>query len=621
MDAQQAYLQAIAHARAGRHGEALALLDTCLAADAAHWDAHAARAFLLQLLGRLEDSLHDYSALLALQPGNPHAHNDRATVLHRLGRAEEALAGYARAIELEPAHAGALNNRAALLRELGRYEEALQAIDRALAVQPGHAEALSNRATTLHSLGRLDEALASVDQALAIKPDHAQAWSNRASMLLDLGRLDEGLADAEAALRLAPGNADALNNRAALLHGLGRLEDALAGFDDAVAVAPRHAHAHAGRAAVLRDLDRPQEGLAAAESALALDPRHAVALNNRGALLFELGRVDEALRSLDAAIALKPRLADAHYNKALLHISRGEYREGFALYERRHELAMNRQRWSYPQPRWTGAQDVAGKRVLVHAEQGMGDVIQFCRYLPLLRARGAEVVAEVPGPLVPLLSTVDECVPVVATGEAHPPCDYCVALLSLPFAMGTTLDTVPAKVPYLFALPAKAAEWRSRLGPATRPRVGLAWSGSTVHRKNGTRSLPLALLAPLLALDIEAHALQTEVLERDRDALQALPLHRHERELRDFADTAALADAMDLVISVDTSAAHLAGALGKPVWILLPHVAEFRWMAGTDATPWYPTARLWRQPSPGDWPALVERVAAALKREPARPPR
>jgi hypothetical protein len=267
----------------------------------------------------------------------------------------------------------------------------------------------------------------------------------------------------------------------------------------------------------------------------------------------------------------------------------------------------------FAQPLWLGRAPLQGRRILLHAEAGLGDTIQFCRYAPLVTALGAQVDLEVPAPLLALLSTLRAPCTLVRRGDPLPEFDVHCPLMSLPLALGTTVDTIPADVPYLYADPAKVEDWRRHLGAARAPRVGLAWSGSAIYRNDRKRSLPLGALAELMSLPIEFHALQKDIREDDRAAAREFGrLRLHEGRLNDFSDTAALLELMDLVVSVDTSVAHLAGAMGKPVWVLLPFLPDHRWFLDRADSPWYPTATLLRQSRPGDWPGVIAELACRL---------
>jgi tetratricopeptide (TPR) repeat protein len=504
----------------------------------------------------------------------------QAVALHREGRLDEAERLYHGVLTGAPKNFDALNLLGVLMKQRGKTAEALALIDRALAVNAKSADALMNRANVLFAMRRFAEALAGYDKALALKPDDARLVSNRGNTLCELKRPAEAVAAFDRALALVPGDPDILNNRANALLTLNRAAEALDCCDRALAVRPR-------------------------------DPQTLV---NRGNALTDLCRPDEALASYDAAVAAAPDNAEAHWNRSLALLAKGDLARGFAEYEWRKRRPGATDKREFTQPLWLGEGDIAGKTILLHAEQGYGDTIQFVRYAPMVAARGARIVLEVQPPLKPLFQS--SAATVVARGEPLPPFDCHCPMMSLPRAFGTTLDSIPATTPYLPAPQDRVAKWRTLLSGDKPLRVGLTWSGSATHRNDHNRSIPLDALAPLFGdARIAFVSLQRDLREADRKTLRRFPqVRRLDSELNDFADTAAVISLLDLVISVDTGVAHLAGALAKPVWLLLPFIAEWRWLDGRDDSPWYPTARLFRQQNVGDWAGVMTRVHGELSR-------
>ena len=388
-------------------------------------------------------------------------------------------------------------------------------------------------------------------------------------------------------------------------------EPALAAFERALAIRPDDLNALVSRAAALIALGRPAEALMDYDRVLAVRPDLADVHNNRAAALAALGRHDAALQSLDRAIALNPEDPEPRWNKALVLLRLGRFEEGWRLYEARKAKRQPLGLRNYPQPEWTGAQPVEGRTVFLHAEQGLGDTLQFIRYAPLLAERGARVALSVQAPLVRLLKQLEPKVTVLGPHERPAEFDYHAPLLSLPGAFGTRLESIPAS-PRLVADPARVRDWSGRLGRRTKPRIGLAWRGGAGHVQDRSRSIGLARIEPLLDAEAEWVSLQKEVPEAERGRVAALPVRDFAPGLTDFADTAALVDRLDLMISVDTAVAHLAAAMGKPVWILLEFNPDWRWLIGRDDSPWHPSARLFRQPAPGDWNAVLDTVRRAL---------
>jgi Flp pilus assembly protein TadD len=502
------------------------------------------------------------------------------------------------------------------LYQLKRLEEALASYDRALAVQPAYAVALLNRGGVLVELKRFDEALVSYEQALAIQPDHAEALCNRGIVLNELKQPQAALASYDRALALGVNSAELHYNRGRALLALKQVDEALATFERALELSPDDALAHSGRGVALHQLGRLEEALASHERAAALQPDSAITHSNRGLALYYLKRLDEAAACYERALALQPDVPDAHYNEAHYRLLTGDLPLGWEKLESRWKIEpVKSNRREFTQPHWSGSQDIAGKTVLLHTADGFGDTIQFCRYAPLVAARGARVIVEVLKPQQQLMRSLAGVTQVVAWGEALPDFDLHCTFLSLPRAFRTQLATIPCETPYLRADASTAERWNARLGPRDRPRIGLAWSGNPIHHDDRNRSVGLRPFLPLLAgIDATFVSLHRDVRAADAAVLAERSDVRHfGEELKDYADTAALIANLDLVISVDTSVAHLAGALAKPVWILLPFLPDWRWLLDRDDSPWYPTARLFRQDSTRAWDGVIARVRAALQ--------
>ena len=448
--------------------------------------------------------------------------------------------------------------------------------------------------------------------AEAAKPSDPMA---RAAALFGAGNLKDAWSLCDAILRTDARHFYALHLASAIAARLGEWDECIRLASRALEVQPRHPEVLANRGTALRMLNRYGEALADYEQALAAAPRSPEALNNRGVTLAALNRHAEAIESYTRALELKRDYHRARYNRALSRLVMGEFEGGWADHEARwHGSDVSIPERGFPVPRWTGQEDLHGRTILLHAEQGLGDGIHFSRYARLVHERGARVVLEAYPPLAALLAQLPYVAEVVPLGGTLPPFEYHAPLVSLPLIFGTRLATIPSQSPALEAPREHLAKWRGMLGEPRALRVGLAWSGSTTLRNDHNRSIALARFDRIRGLDgVELFAVQKEIRDADRAALQgARPVRHFETQLADFRDTAALVAHMDLVISVDTSIAHLAAAMGKPVWLLLPFSPDWRWLLERDDSPWYPSARLFRQPRPGDWESVLDRVGAAL---------
>ena len=555
--------------------------------------------------------------VLAARAGDFDALNLLGIIAAQTQRLPEAAELLRRAVAARPSDASAHNNLANVLKSLARLDEALASYDRALAIQPRYAEAHYNRGGTLAALGRAEETIAACDRAVALKPDYAKAWYNRGVALEGLGRREAAVASYDRAVSLEPDFAEAHYNRGVMLAGLGDLDAAVESYERAVALKPGFVQPLNNLGNALLRLRRPADAVAAYDRALALKPDYVEALVNRGRALVELRQVGDAIAEFDRAIALDPGYGDAWWNKSLALLLGGDFAAGWELYEWRWKLdAFAHLRREHPQPLWVGAEPLAGRSILLHGEQGLGDAIQFCRYAPMVARLGAKVVLEVQRPLVPLMKSLAGVETVVAAGETIPAVDLRCPLLSLPRAFRTDLATIPAPERYLAADPRRLAHWQERLGPRRGLRVGVAWSSTSAFTRDGVRSMRLAEFARALPESgIEVVCLQKEIKPGDRQDLESRPgIRFFGDELADFGDTVALVECVDLVVSTCTSVPHLGGALGKPTWILLAHVPDWRWLLDRDDSPWYPSAKLYRQERAGDWTGVLDRVRGDLAR-------
>jgi len=569
--------------RAGELAEAERVYTEVLRQDPADWRVHLNLGGARLALRRLPAALSSFEAALALQPDCVEAHHGRGMTLMHLKRLEEALSSFEAALALAPQSAELLNSRGNALRRLQRLPEALASYEGALRLEPQLPAAHNNRGLVLQALGALPEAAASYQRALTLEPRLAETHNNLATVQCELGQPGAALESCSRALELQPG-----------LRGV---------------------HGNLGNA--LRDLDRPGEALIEYERALLEAPDAAASHCQRGNALLDLERLTEAIESYDRALGLDPDYAQAQFNKSVCLLLGGDFVHGLPLYESRKRLK-DAAAPPLPAPVWDGTQELAGRTLLVYADHGLGDTLQFCRYASLLEGRGAGVVLRVQPQLTALLASLGAGIRLIGADEESPQCDYQCALLSLPLAFGTTLSSVPAAVPYLAAEPRRVAHWRERLGPGGF-KVGIAWQGSR-RRIDVGRSVPLAMFGALAQVPgVRLISLQkgagVEQLQRDSSAI---PLELAGEEFdagpQAFLDSAALIEHLDLLITCDTALAHLAGALGRPVWVALKFVPEWRWLLERTDSPWYPGMRLFRQPRHGDWEGAFATIQAELAR-------
>jgi len=497
-----------------------------------------------------------------------------------LDRAEDALLSYGHAALLKPDLAEAHFNRANAAARLGRQQDALEGYDRTLVLKPGFAEAHHARANALEKLGRLSEALDGFSRAAALKPALAEAHNNKGNVLCRLGRHAEAVESYTRAVRARPGYALAWNNLGSALRHLGRLEEALESCDRAIALAPAIAAAH----------------------------------YNRGNVLKALERLPESIESYDRAIALAPEFADAHKNRATTTLLMGDFERGWERYERRNA------RVSIPPNSgsiWTGEENLDGKSLLIWAEQGFGDTFQFCRYASLLADRGGRVTLAVQDPLVAILKCLEPAVAVTGLGNAPAGFDCCISLMSIPHALRTCSHNIPAAIPYLRADPDRTRQWRDRIGTQGF-KIGICWQGAAGGEVDIGRSFPVRHFETLT--DIPGLRLISLQKNAGVEQLRELPAGMNVETFGDtldpgpeaFVDTAAIMENLDLVITSDTAAAHLAGALGRPAWVALSRVPDWRWLLDRSDSPWYPTMRLFRQSRSGDWPEVFAAIKASL---------
>jgi len=550
-------------------------------------------------------------------PAEPRPMLEFGLQLHRQQRLADAERAYGEVLALEPANPDALHLMGMVAFHRRDLDRAIDLISRAIAAAPGSGPMHNNRANVLGAMGRLEEALADYATATALHPAFPEAHIGRGDALARLGRSAEAVESYDRALTLRP-SPDVFHRRGDALSAAGRLPQALASYEAALGMQPQHAAAQRGASAALYGLGEFERALAGIDAAIAIDPANPTAHFNRGNTLKMFNRFEEALNSYDVAASIHPTFAVARHNLALCQLHLGQVEAGFATYEVRKQCpTFVDPRYRLDRP-WTGAEDLAGRTLFLFPELFQGDLIQFARFATTAERRGAKVRLAAPVAMHRLLRSLSPTLQLLPE-DAVPDYDYQAPLLSLPHLLGATLATLADEVPYLHAEPERVARWKARIGEAGF-KVGVVWQGSTLpYAIPLQRSFPLAMLQGVAQLpDVRLISLQKV---NGLDQLATLPPGMTVETLGDdfdpgpdaFVDTAAAMAACDLVITVDTSVAHLAGALGAPTWVALPYVADWRWLIDRPDSPWYPKSRLFRQRARGDWPSVFHEIEAALR--------
>jgi tetratricopeptide (TPR) repeat protein len=646
---QSDFAQALARHRAGELQKAEDIYRAVLARNPQHADA-------LHLLGLIasENGNHQTAAALIvraiqLQGPEPVYCANLGVALSREGKFEQAIACYRQALRGNPSDAETWARLGRAQLGLGYFEAATEAFERSLCHAPEEAEVHYELATVfrargsteeaerhyrrsvelrpefvqgyfelgnlLYSTGRHDEAAKFYSRTTRLQPGHAEAWYNLGVAYTARERLPEAIKSYREALRWRPAYSEAHNNLGVLLQAYRRLDEAAQEYREAIASAPGSVDARYNLGLLLQERDRLEEAAEVYEHLLDHKPDHTESINNLGNVLLALGRPEEAMDAYWRALTIDPVFAEARWNIAVVQLLLGKFQQGWRGYEWRFRQKHYEPR-PFDRPRWDG-KPLKARRILLHAEQGLGDTLQFIRYAPLVKALGAAVLLECQEPLVDLLATVPGIDERIARGEPYPEYDCQAPLLSLPHILGATLDTIPRDVPYLKADPARAKRWaktiQERAGKAPSLRVGVTWSGNPDHKMNPFRSLDSDALRSLGNIPgVTFFALQKgEAALAQAESLDMISL---EGQATNLCDTAAIVANLDLVVSVDTCIAHLAGALGKPVWTLLAFAPDWRWLLDREDCPWYPTMRLFRQSRRGDWSGVIARVRTELAR-------
>ena len=550
---------------------------------------------------------------LVAQRSSPLPNLQNAIALHQQGNLGQAESIYLQLLEIDPRNADALHLLGVITNQTGNHKGAVDMIGLAIEINSNVASYYSNLGVALKELQQLDAAVASYDKAIELKPDYAEAYCNRASALKELNQLDAALISSDKAIELNPDFAEAYCNRGNALLDLKRLEAAIFSYNKAIELRPNFAEAYCNRGNALKDLKQLDAAVASYNKAIELKPDFAVAYSNRGVSLQGLKQLDAAFASYDKAIALKPGYADAYWNKALILLLVGELCQGFNCYEWRWEKPDKYKfKRNFSQPLWLGVESLSGKTVLLHAEQGLGDTIQFCRYARMIADLGATVILEVQKPLVRLLKDLSGVTTLLAQGDPLPEFDFHCPLLSLPLAFKTDLNSIPSTVSYLEAEVERVAYWKDRT-KGNGLKIGISWQGSKTTKVDIGRSFELQLFKNIAALpNVQLISLQkgygSEQLKNMPQGMQVEDLGEELDADGAFLDSAAVMMNLDLVITSDTALTHLAGALGVKTWVALKYVPEWRWMLDRKDSPWYPSVTLYRQQKLDDWLPVFEQM-------------
>ncbi len=604
----------------GNHDTACMLLKKSLSLKPDNAMAYNNLGSALQASGKFEESIKFYKRAIELKPDYDEAYYNLGYTLQVCNLLEEAIVIYKHAIALKPDDADIHNNLANALRKNGKPDEALKSYKQAAMIKPDNSEILCNLGAAFQELDNLDEAIANYHEAIILKPDNAKAHSNLGTALKKQNRLEEAEKSHNLAIRLKPDYAEAHNNLGTTLQALSKLEEAIQSYRKAIMLKPNYAEAHYNFGNALKEQSKFAEAFLSYKRAITIKPDHVEAHNNMGITLQEQGEFMEAVEIFNNAIELKPDYADAYFNRSLISLLKENFKGGWQDYEwrlRTNNYALR----TFQQPMWDGS-PLNGKTILVHTEQGLGDNIQFVRYLPLIQAQGGRVIFECLPSLINLLRNcagIDKIIERTSSGDGTVQFDVQVPLLSLPGIFNTTLDNIPSKKPYITPDTTYVTKWKNQLGNNSKSfKIGLVWASNPENKKIFLKkSFKLNDFKALSAIQgLSLYSLQKGPASSEvHNPPKGMKIINLDQELSDFADTAAAIVNLDLVISIDTSVAHLAGSIGKPVWTLLPFVPDWRWMLEKDDSPWYPSMRLFRQTKLNDWTEVFEKVKNALIKE------
>jgi len=584
-------------------------------------ESEASYAESLHLIGVINLQKKEYSAAMdfikksiALKPNNPQAINNLASTYIKLENYDLALETYQNAIDLNPNFTDALFNKGNLLKKLDKIDDALDLYNLALNLNPTFTEALLNKGNLLREINKTNEAFECYKKAISINKNFAEAYYNSGLILNIQEKYEEAIKYFNEAIRISPNFSEAYSDLSISLSASNQFTEALAAANKAIAINPTHYEAYSNRGRVYGKINQHNKAINDFQYILKNDSTNPEAHFNLGNSFRDLKEIEKSLEHYEAAIKLRPDYVEAYWNAAHLHLLNGNYETGWKLYEWRWKWdGFSNQNRTFNKPPWSGGENLANKKVFIHSEQGLGDCIQFSFYINKIKDFGAEVIFEVYPELYSLFKNTFGESTLVIKGEEIPQFDYHCPLLSLPYALQSASIEIPNFYRYISPNSLNYNHWNERLGPKTKNRVGLVWSGSKLHKNDLNRSIPLEKLKPIISVSFEYICLQKEIKYEDTKHLHEFGILNLSNEIYDFEDTASICELVDLVITVDTSVAHLSCALEKPTWILLPFIPDWRWGLDGETSKWYPSAKLYRQTEDRSWDTVITRVSQDLE--------
>jgi tetratricopeptide (TPR) repeat protein len=596
------------------YDHALEYAEKALAINPENAELHNNLGLILHMTGRFEEAMMHFQKAIDVQPDQAEVYYNLGMVLKEKGRLNEAIANYEKAIHLSPSNADAYVNLGIVFREIGQIDEAIVNYRKALELNPKNIDTYVNLGIALREIGQLNEAIFCFQKALQIDADYVLALNNLGITVRERGNLDDSVAWFQKVISIDPKFDNAYFNLGIVFHEKRQLDKALDFFQKTIKLNPNSDDAYYNLGIVYGEKGQFHMAIDSYKKAINIKPTNSNALNNLGIVLQDKGQIDEAILCFRKALGFKPDDAEAHWNIAQALLLSGNFKEGWKEYEWRLKVKDFHSR-TFSEPLWDGS-DIAGLSILLHAEQGLGDTIQFIRYVPLVAKPDTTIIVSCQKELRSLLQNVKGVSTVVSYGEPLPQFDVHCPLLSLPLLFSTTLDNIPAKIPYISADTLLVQKWREKIQPdKSKVNIGIVWAGNPKFPNDVKRSCSYDIFLPLAGLsNVALYSLQKrEVTCQAKNFPMGMQLIDYTGDIHDFSDTAGLIENLDVVISVDTAVAHLAGALGKPVWTLLPYSPDWRWMLNRNDSPWYPSMRLFRQPSRGDWRSVIEDVKTAVK--------